>query len=120
MHLHALLDMLITLSAATSVSMVLHDGSEVRVVDLQPNDSTSWGTCCSDLDSRLHFCISECDSTLFACRSVPRQKGLGDVFATSQSDPLVSEPSERFSATHSAILSLVRMRKLLSTSLCHS
>ena len=42
MHLHALLDMLITLSAATSVSMVLHDGSEVRVVDLQPNDSTGW------------------------------------------------------------------------------
>ena len=90
------------------------------LLDLQPNDSTGWGTCCSDLDSRLRFCISECDSTLFACRSVPRQKGFGDVFATSQSDPLVSEPSERFSATHSAILSLVRMRKLLSTSLCHS
>jgi len=100
MHLHALLDMLITLSAATSVSMVLHDGSEVRIVDLQPNDSTGWGTCCSDLDSRLHYCTSECESTLFACRSVPRQRGFGlgfgDGFATSQSDPLVSEPSERF------------------------
>ncbi len=45
MHLHALLDMLITLSAATSVSMVLHDGSEVRVVDLQPNDSSPVAAC---------------------------------------------------------------------------
>ncbi len=109
--------------------MVLHDGSKVRVVDLQPIGSTGWGTFCSDLDSRLHFCTSVCDSTLFAFRSMPRQKGFGDVVATSQSgfDPLVSEPLERFfglflptAQTHSGILSLVRMREVLSASLCHS
>ena len=51
MHLHALLDMLITLSAATSVSMVLHDGSEVRVVDCDRNKRFAFGLSMSDSDS---------------------------------------------------------------------
>lgn len=72
--------------------------SQSYFIEAAPDSGHQQTSFCAQMD-RVCNVHRSCVYNIAGCRSVPRQKGFGDVGATSQSDSLVLEPYERFSLT---------------------